>query len=184
MPARKLQKKFGTRKKTSSKKVTSSGRDLLGREKKRLQRIADLQAKYPNVSRDMIVDSMRYGKGKNPDQFQKSLINSIKREKILRGAGKGAKFVAGKSLLPVAALQFLQGSPAGAGSDVVPELTPEQREKQKQYIASHAHVNEYADALHAASQRKSRGGKVKKKKKKTRSKPNKIMVGYKAGGKV
>jgi hypothetical protein len=181
MPARKLQKKFGTRKKPSSKKVTSSGRDLLGREKKRLQRIADLQAKYPNVSRDMIVDSMRYGKGKNPDQFQKSLINSIKREKILRGAGKGAKFVAGKSLLPVAALQFLQGSPAGAESDVVPELTPAERKKQKEHIASQIHSGEYADAF---PQRKKRGGKVKKKKKKTRSKPNKIMVGYKAGGKV
>ena len=178
MPARKLQKKFGTRKKPSSKKVTSSGRDLLGREKKRLQRIADLQAKYPNVSRDMIVDSMRYGKGKNPDQFQKSLINSIKREKILRGAGKGAKFVAGKSLLPVAALQFLQGSPVGAESDVVSDAD---KKHIKELRASQIHSGEYADAF---PQRKKRGGKVKKKKKKTRSKLNKIMVGYKAGGKV
>ena len=190
MPA--IRKNFGTRKvkKPSSTKVRPSSKyvrpDWFGHEARRLQNISDLQSKFPNISRDIIVDSMKYGKGKNPDQFQKSLINSIKREKILRGAGKGAKFVAGKSLLPVAALQFLQGSPAGAGSDVVPELTPEQREKQKQYIASHAHVNEYADALHAASQRKSHGGKVKKKKKKKKSKTKtkKIMYGYKAGGKV
>ena len=147
-----------------------------------LERIADLQKKYPNVPREVVEDSI--GSGNNPNQHFKKLKAGLTRKNVARGVGKGAKFVAGKSLLPVAALQFLQGSPAGAGSDVVPELTPEQREKQKQYIASHAHVNEYADALHAASQRKSRGGKVKKKKKKTRSKPNKIMVGYKAGGKV
>ena len=85
-----------------------------------LERIADLQKKYPNVPREVIEDSI--GSGNNPNQHFKKL--------------------------------------------------------------KAAHVNEYADALHAASQRKKRGGKVKKKKKKTRSKPNKVMVGYKAGGKV
>ena len=130
-------------------------------------------------SRDMIVDSMKYGKGKNPDQFQKSLINSIKREKILRGAGKGVKFVAGKSLLPVAALQFLQGSPVGAESDVVSDAD---KKHIKELRASQIHSGEYADAF---PQRKKRGGKVKKKKKKKKKyKSNKIMQGYKAGGKV
>ena len=143
-----------------------------------LRKIANLQKKYPNVPSEVIKEAVDLGK--NPNQHFKNLKSGITRKNIARGVGK----VAGRSLLPVAALQFLQGSPAGAGSDVVPELTPEQREKQKQYIASHAHANEYVDAVHAASQRKSRGGKVKKKKKKTRSKPNKIMVGYKAGGKV
>ena len=194
MPA--IRKNFGTRKvkKPSSTKVRPSGKhvrpDWFGHEARRLQNISDLQSKFPNISRDIIVDSMKYGKGKNPDQFQKSLINSIKREKILRGAGKGAKFVAGKSVLPIAALQFLQGSPAGADSDVVPELTLAERKKEKQYfdewnkkIASQYHASEYADAF---PQDKKRGGKVKKKKKKkkSKSKTKKIMYGYKAGGKV
>jgi len=182
MPA--IRKNFGTRKvkKPSSTKVRPSSKyvrpDWFGHEARRLQNISDLQSKFPNISRDIIVDSMRYGKGQNPDQFQKSLINSIKREKILRGAGKGAKFVAGKSLLPVAALQFLQGSPAGAGSDVVSDADIEHL---KELRASQIHSGEYADAF---PQRKSRGGKVKKKKKKSKSKTKKIMYGYKAGGKV
>ena len=181
-----IRKNFGTRKvkKPSSTKVRPSSKyvrpDWFGQEARRLQNISDLQSKFPNISRDIIVDSMKYGKGKNPDQFQKSLINSIKREKILRGAGKGAKFVAGKSLLPVAALQFLQGSPAGAGSDVVSDADIEHLKELK---ASQIHSSEYADAF---PQDKKRGGKVKKKKKKkkSKSKTKKIMYGYKAGGKV
>jgi len=190
MPA--IRKTFGTRngtvrknvRKPSSTKVRPSGKhvrpDWFGHEARRLQNISDLQSKFPNISRDIIVDSMKYGKGQNPDQFQKSLINSIKREKILRGAGKGAKFVAGKSLLPVAALQFLQGSPAGAGSDVVSDADIEHL---KELRASQIHSSEYADAF---PQDKKRGGKVKKKKKKkkSKSKTKKIMYGYKAGGKV
>ena len=154
MPARKLQKKFGTRKKPSSKKVTSSGRDLLGREKKRLQRIADLQAKYPNVSRDTIVHSMRYGKGKNPDQFQKSLIDSIKREETLKGIGKVAGTVgkyAMKGILPVTFLTELMDSKPAYYTGGKPVI------KKK---------------------------KKKKNKNKTYNTGGKIMVGYKAGGKV
>ena len=117
-----------------------------------LERIADLQKKYPNVPREVIEDSI--GSGNNPNQHFKKLKAGLTRKNVARGVGKGAKFVAGKSLLPVAALQFLQGSPAGAESDVVPD-----------------------DPF-------KRGGKVKKKKKKKKYKSNKIMQGYKAGGKV
>ena len=196
MPA--IRKTFGTRngtvrknvRKPSSTKVRPSGKhvrpDWFGHDARRLQNISDLQSKFPNVPRDIIVDSI--GSGKNPDQYLKSEINSLKREKILRGVGKGAgtlgKGFLTKGWFPLTIYDFLRGKPAGAGSDVVPEFTPAQQEKQKQHIASQIHSSEYADALHAASQRKSRGGKVKKKKKKTRSKPNKIMVGYTAGGKV
>ena len=64
-----------------------------------------------------------------------------------------------------------------------------ERKKEKQYfdewnkkIASQYHASEYADAF---PQDKKRGGKVKKKKKKKKKyKSNKIMQGYKAGGKV
>tara|TARA_R100001244_G_C5097506_1_gene117964 strand:+ start:83 stop:556 length:474 start_codon:yes stop_codon:yes gene_type:complete len=141
-----------------------------------LERIADLQKKYPNVPLEVIKDSIR--SGNNPSQHFKKLKAGLIRKNIAKGAVKGAKFVAGKSLLPVAALQFLQGSPVGAESDVVSDAD---KKHIKELRASQIHSGEYADAF---PQRKKRGGKVKKKKKKTRSKPNKIMQGYKAGGKV
>ena len=191
MPA--IRKNFGTRKvkKPSSTKVRPSSKyvrpDWFGHEARRLQNISDLQSKFPNISRDIIVDSMKYGKGQNPDQFQKSLINSIKREQTLKGIGKVAGTV-GKGILtkgwfPLTIYDYLKGSPAGAESDVVPELTPAERKKQKEHIASQIHSSEYADAF---PQDKKRGGKVKKKKKKkkSKSKTKKIMYGYKAGGKV
>jgi hypothetical protein len=141
-----------------------------------LRKIANLQKKYPNVPREVVEDSI--GSGNNPNQHFKKLKAGLTRKNVARGVGKGAKFVAGKSVLPIAVLQFLQGSPAGAGSDVVSDADIEHL---KELRASQIHSGEYADAF---PQRKSRGGKVKKKKKKTRSKPNKIMVGYTAGGKV
>jgi hypothetical protein len=147
-----------------------------------LRKIANLKKKYPNVPSEVIKEAVELGK--NPKQHFQNLKSGVTKKNILTRVGKFAGTLGSKIAFPLTVYDFLQGSPVGAESDVVPELTPAQREKQKQYIASHAHVNEYADALHAASQRKKRGGKVKKKKKKTRSKPNKIMVGYKAGGKV
>ena len=134
-----------------------------------------MQKKYPNVPREVIEDSI--GSGNNPNQHFKKLKAGLIRKNIARGVGKGAKFVAGKSLLPVAALQFLQGSPAGAESDVVSDAD---KKHIKELRASQIHSGEYADAF---PQRKKRGGKVKKKKKK-KYKSNKIMQGYKAGGKV
>ena len=151
-----------------------------------LRKIANLQKKYPNVPSEVIKEAVDLGK--NPNKHFQNLKSGVTKKNIARGVGKVAgtigKGILTKGWFPLTMYDYFKGSPAGAGSDVVPELTPAQREKQKQYIASHAHANEYVDAVHAASQRKSRGGKVKKKKKKTRSKPNKIMVGYKAGGKV
>ena len=137
-----------------------------------LRKIANLKKKYPNVPSEVIKEAVDLGK--NPNQHFKNLKSGITRKNIARGVGK----VAGKSILPVAALQFLQGSPVGAESDVVSDAD---KKHIKELRASQIHSGEYADAF---PQRKKRGGKVKKKKKKTRSKPNKIMVGYKAGGKV
>ena len=119
-----------------------------------LRKIANLQKKYPNVPREVIEESIDLGK--NPSEHFKNLKSGIIKKNIARGVGKGAARVAGKSILPISILQFLQGSPAGAESDVVPD-----------------------DPF-------KRGGKVKKKKKKKKKKykSNKIMQGYKAGGKV
>jgi hypothetical protein len=140
-----------------------------------LKRIANLQKKYPNVPSEVIKEAVELGK--NPKQHFQNLKSGLTRKNVAKGVGKGAKFVAGKSLLPVAALQFLQGSPAGAESDVVSDAD---KKHIKELRASQIHSGEYADAF---PQRKKRGGKVKKKKKK-KYKSNKIMQGYKAGGKV
>ena len=119
-----------------------------------LQRVVNLQDKFPNVPREVIEESIDLGK--NPSEHFENLKSGIIKKNIARGVGKGAVRVAGKSILPISILQFLQGSPAGAESDVVPD-----------------------DPF-------KRGGKVKKKKKKKKKKykSNKIMQGYKAGGKV
>ena len=130
-----------------------------------LRKIANLQKKYPNVPSEVIKEAVDLGK--NPNQHFKNLKSGITRKNIARGVGK----VAGRSLLPVAALQFLQGSPVGAESDVVSDAD---KKHIKELRASQIHSSEYADAFPR--------GKVKKKKKKYKS--NKIMQGYKAGGKV
>ena len=124
-----------------------------------------MQKKYPNVPSEVIKEAVDLGK--NPNQHFKNLKSGITRKNIARGVGK----VAGRSLLPVAALQFLQGSPVGAESDVVSDAD---KKHIKELRASQIHSSEYADAFPR--------GKVKKKKKKYKS--NKIMQGYKAGGKV
>ena len=119
-----------------------------------LQRVANLQDKFPNIPREVIEDSI--ASGKNPSQHFKNLKSSITKKNIARGVGKGATKVAGKSILPISILQFLKGKPAGANSDIVPDDPFKRGGKVKK----------------------------KKKKKKSKSKTKKIMYGYKAGGKV
>ena len=124
-------------------------------QKRYLQRVDNLQKKFPNVPREVVEESI--GSRQNPSQYLKSLESSVTQKNIARGLGKASKFVAGKSILPLAVLQFLRGSPAGAGSDDVP----------KDPFSTNY-----------------RGGKVKRKRKKKKASKKKIMQGYKAGGKV
>ena len=80
-----------------------------------LQRVVNLQDKFPNVPREVIEESIDLGK--NPSEHFENLKSGIIKKNIARGVGKGATKVAGKSILPISILQFLQGSPAGAESD-------------------------------------------------------------------
>ena len=113
---------------------------------------------YSDIPASVIKEATR--KNIRPDVLWKKKLKEFRLKQSLDPVVKGAKTVGRnvlKKVIPgTAILDYLRGSPAGAGSDVVS----------------------------VDSDTKKRGGKVKRKRKKKKSKTKKIMQGYKAGGKV